>query len=403
MTANHATRTRVSGPPRQYTRADKLMKCARLRVLLNAATMSDSPLKTLDVVKALKKLSLNETRHLVFHLGVSLASLDDIVSEYHEDTRKAKFVDKWLDIDPGASWEKLASALQEIDKKTLAVEILNSYGSSYPTHRKSLLVTRGSAQLKETPCSVVAIATSVPPATVSKERVAEVEEIIEYFQEEFSEIKSEALMSLTEKEENNPKFLASFCDRLLDLPVSKKAIHVKFFYRNEDEILQAKNIRKVFRILGRYCNYSNYEIIFHIVKRFCGKPLQLRMLTYQTTHTEFEKETTVEVFLLASSASPGTMTEFTKMVMKINKSTNECSLYEVRQLKESITKESDLQEYTVYIEGPELGSVNVVLSFPPQCKQLVAMALTPSLREIHKVTDVTIDGQDLREYLVSCL
>ena len=371
--------------------------------------MSDSPLKTLDVVKALKKLSLNETRQLVFHLGVSLSSLDDIDSEYRGDTRKAKFVDKWLDIDVEASWEKLATALQEIDKKSLAHEILNSYVSNPASHRSSppttssFVSTCGSTHLRETPSSVVAIPATVEPSAVSKERVAEVEEKIEYFQEEFSEIKSEALISLTEKEDKNPKFLAFFCDRLLDLPVAKKAIHIKFFCRNEDEILEANNIRKVFRIIARYCNYSNYEIIFHVVKIFCGKPLHSRMLTYRTTHTEFEKETTVDVYLAAISARPNSkiFVEFTKMVLKIDKSIAECSLYDVRQLKESVAEGANLQQYAVYIEGPEPGSVNVVLCFPPMCKQVVAMALTPSLREIHKVTNVTIDGKDLRDYLVS--
>ena len=52
----------------------------------------------------------------------------------------------------------------------------------------------------------------------------------------------------------DPKFLGNFRDHLLDLPVSKKAIHGKFF-RHKDEILQAENIKK----LGRYCNEKHFK------------------------------------------------------------------------------------------------------------------------------------------------
>ena len=94
---------------------------------------------------------------------------------------------------------------------------------------------------------------------------------IEHLEGEFSEVKHEAQESLSLKQSEDPKFVHKFRNHLLDMPVTKKQVHIKFFTRNEDEILKTKTIEKFFIILRRHCNYSNYEIIFHIVKRFCPK------------------------------------------------------------------------------------------------------------------------------------
>ena len=64
------------------------------------------------------------------------------------------------------------------------------------------------------------------------------------------------------------KFVCRFKDYLLGLPVTKKQVHIRFFAKNKDEILAADTIEKLFSILRHHCNYRNYEIILHIVKRF---------------------------------------------------------------------------------------------------------------------------------------
>ena len=110
---------------------------------------------------------------------------------------------------------------------------------------------------------------------------------IDQLEEEFTDIKSDARESLSERENRDQKFLSKFRDHLLDLPCTKKQVHVQFFVRNEKEILESDTIQKLFIILGRHCNYTNYEIILHIVKRFC-KELTQRMLSYRDSLIVFE-------------------------------------------------------------------------------------------------------------------
>ena len=127
------------------------------------------------------------------------------------------------------------------------------------------------------------------------------------------------------------------------------------------------------------------------------------MLTYRDTHILFEKNTTVDVYLCAISAPPESdiFFGFTEMAMKINKPSNICTLYEIRQLKESIARNASLHTYSVYIEAKRVESVRVVLRFPEECGWSVAGVMTAEFMETHQLTDVTFDGEDLKSYLVS--
>ena len=393
-----------------------LFTCCQFVISRSMASSTSIP-STRDVVKALKTLNVEKTRNLVFHLGVPSTALDDIEQVYSGDTRKQKYVEKWLDIDTNASWEKLVSGLREIDMTVLAAEV-ESASKTPPPGPASYTYTipfsmaqpiSAPAQLEAAPLPAVAstaaalaLANSHFPA-VSEARVEEVRASIEYFEEEFSEVTVELQIDLSKKEKQDCAFFERFQGYLLALPAAKKGIHVKFFTKNEDDILEATKIKKLLAILNHYCNYSNYEITFIIIKKFCAAPLQQRMLTYRDSHITFEKNTTAYVYLCAISAPPESdiFAGFTEMAMKINKPSNICTLYEIRQLKESIARNASLHAYSVYIEAKRVESVRVVLRFPEECGWSVAGVMTAEFMETHQLTDVTFDGEDLKSYLVS--
>ena len=76
------------------------------------------------------------------------------------------------------------------------------------------------------------------------------------------------------------------------------------------------------------------------------------MLSYRNSLIVLEKVTTVDVYLHAISAPPGgkIYAGFMRMMMKINKPASECTLHEIRELKESIEEEADLESYAVYVK-----------------------------------------------------
>ena len=366
---------------------------------------SSSNISTLDVTNATSSLGVEETRQLVFQMGVSLKVLDDIADEYKGENRKQHYVQKWLDINPDATWDKLVAGLRRISQTSLATEIESRHLSKVlvPSSTSPSLLSTSPVSDSVPPVVNIPIHLQMgtpapvppPPKTTDhsfQQKVAAAKDSVEQLQEEFFDLKSDARQSLTEKEKEDPNLFHKFQHYILDMPVTKKQVHIRFFTRHEEEILDAKNIQKIFVILGRHCNYSNYEIILHIVKKFCHHELKGRMLTYRDSLTRFEKATTVDVYLCAISARPGgEISEgFIRMTMKINKPISECTLYEVRELKESIEEKAALESYAMYIETPGEGSVCVRLLVPWQVHSLVSAVLTSEFREECLLTKVMV-------------
>ena len=217
---------------------------------------------------------------------------------------------------------------------------------------------------------------------------------IRFLQGEFYDINFEAQELLCRSARQDSKFLNRFKNYIVNLPVTKKEVHIQFFINNHKEILKAKRIQKLFIILGQHCNYTNYEIILHIVKMFC-KELTQRMLSYRDSLIVFEKTTPVNVYLCAVSAPPGgrIFTGFLEITMKINKLASECTLHEIQELKESIEKEAALESYAVYIDTPETGSVCVRLCILEEVGWMVGVVLTPDFRDKCLLSEVTVKKQ----------
>ena len=377
---------------------------------------ASSNVSTLEVSSALKRLTVEKTRELFFTLEVPLETLDDIAQQFDGENRKHHFVQKWLDMFPDASWEKLVAGLRKINMNSLATEIESIH------LRRAAVTCRGFVTLETTATAGSVSATPAPAGSRTphdnssslvtssfEKRAKEASNKIDQLEEEFSDIKSDARESLSERESRDQKFLSKFRDHLLDLPCTKKQVHVQFFVRNEKEILESDTIQKLFIILGRHCNYTNYEIILHIVKRFCKELIQ-RMLSYRDSLIVFEKATTVDVYLCAISAPRGGRISagFMRMTLKINKLASECTLHEIRELKESIEEEAALKSYAVYIDTPETGSVCVRLCIPEEVGWMVGVVLTLDFRQKRLLSEVTVrryphwitKEQSLTEYMV---
>ena len=130
------------------------------------------------------------------------------------------------------------------------------------------------------------------------------------------------------------------------------------------------------------------------------------MLSYRDSLIVFENATTVDVYLCAISAPPGGRISagFMRMTLKINKPASECTLHEIRELKESIEEEAALESYAVYIDTPETGSVCVGLCFPEEVGWMVGVVLTLDFRQKHLLSEVKVhmnEDKSLMKYLVS--
>ncbi|CAI8035228.1 hypothetical protein GBAR_LOCUS19775, partial [Geodia barretti] len=170
-----------------------------------------------------------------------------------------------------------------------------------------------------------------------------------------------------------------------------------FFRENEDDILEARNIRKLFAILSRYWSFRNYEILQEIITWFNVAPLRQSMQEYCKMLMKFEMLTPVDVYITAvpEETDEEMKKAFTQMVLRIEKPASECTLYDLRKLSESIITNSGLSSHSVYLGGVANKCVEVVVRFPPSVVGWVLAALTPHFMTTHHLSEVTVDGSQL--------
>ena len=364
-----------------------------------------------DVIAALDALTIEQTKELVVRFGVELKTVQDIENEYKGSSRKILTIQAWLDQDPQASWGKLVSGLQHIKMNSLGMQVssqhcLQSPGAASPStdgHQPATPapLTPAPPSPPPPPSTDANQPTSPPPSDrcqpVALRSVADVKSAIVHLKKTFSKLISRTRSAMCARESQEQEFLDEFRDHLLVLPVSKKAAHVKFFRENEDDILDARNIRKLFAILSRYWSFRNYEILQEIITWFNVPPLQQSMQEYCRMLVNFEMLTPVDVYITAvpEETDEEMKTAFTQMVLRIEKPASECTLYDLRKLNESIITNSGLSSHSVYLSGVANKCVEVVVRFPPSVVGWVLAALTPHFMTTHHLSEVTVDGSQL--------
>ena len=233
------------------------------------------------------------------------------------------------------------------------------------------------------------------PLAVTAWSIEKVKTTILHLEEMFADLMDEAEDEISKKENQDGKFLKKFRGRLLLLPVANKAAHVKFFQGSLKKIREAKNTPEILDILRLHSNYRNYEILSHLITRFCSAPLQESMQKYCKMLEGFEKATTVDVYISAISAGKKLVVAFSEMVMKIAKPHSQCTLYDIRKLKEEIAEAATLESHSVYIESEGVQCVVVVFRFPTSAMGWVLAAMTPNFMTTHLLTEVAVDGECL--------
>ena len=370
--------------------------------------MASTKILPTAVVAALDEMTTEKAKELFFHLKVQLKTLDDIDTHHTGNMRKIRYVQAWFDQEVETSWEEIVAGLKLIGMKalaetlatqqrlggipTLAAVNLNPDLPSSPATAPEASGPQTSGSSPSDP-SLGPMAHPSSPSSPS-DRVSQVRAKIDRLSDTFSDLMSDTRDEMCKRESVDPAFLDKFRDRLLDLPVAKKAPHTKFFHDHIKEIVKA-NMKEIFATLRLYCSYRNYEVLREVVRKFCEAVLQRRMQEYCESLEKFEKATFVDVYLEAIEASGVLSSEFTKMTVKINKPTSECTLHEVRKLKETIAERASLQSYSVYVGDISESSVQLELGFPTSCVGWILGVFTPNFLATHLLSDVVLSQQHL--------
>ena len=90
--------------------------------------MSDVRPELRQLALELDDLTWMDVKSMAVQLGVRYAMLEQIeCDKMDHSSRRLSVMATWLDIDPGASWKKVISALTAIDKNVLALQLEKKY------------------------------------------------------------------------------------------------------------------------------------------------------------------------------------------------------------------------------------------------------------------------------------
>ena len=238
----------------------------------------------------------------------------------------------------------------------------------------------------------------IQPLSVPAWSIEKVKATIMQLQKQFADLACHAQREIREEEQKNQQFVDDFRNYVLLLPVAKKPRHVKFFEASEDDILAARTTQKLLAIMYRHSDYCNYEILDGIIAWFCSAPLQKSMQQYCEKLEEYEMATTVDVYISAIPPKEKNKTleeSFSKMIVKIDKPSSECRLYEIRKLNEAFIKGSQLNPHSAYISAVCSNCVVVEFLFPTSAVGWILAAFTATFMHTHLITEVTVDGERL--------
>ena len=110
----------------RYFNVIKLFDITHVQIMSHQATTTD--LNMLNVLNALSSLSLAETKGVAILLGVPLNVVSDIDSLHNGAvTRKAQYIQAWLNTDPNRSWERIIDCLHRNGFAAIASNITSQY------------------------------------------------------------------------------------------------------------------------------------------------------------------------------------------------------------------------------------------------------------------------------------
>ena len=204
-------------------------------------------------------------------------------------------------------------------------------------------------------------------------------------QDNFVTVVAHMKISFKEKEAESTTFLTKFKTLLTTLPLSNK--HERLYFLKEEKkcIDTAKDVEEILDILDPHWNYREYAFLERIIEEFGTSELKKEMKEYVAELENFEKTTSVEDYNSAAQDKIEIPAHFKELAITQSKDPAQCSLYDVRQLKDEIVGRSTLTGYAVFLKSASPSSVKIVLAFPPDAYEEVLEALDEKFMKMHQL------------------
>ena len=366
-----------------------------------------------ELSRALSSLPQEKVRYLCVELGVPPATLSNIDTSHPKDALRCitEYLNALLDYDESLSWERIVEVLStsRLRQQTLAANMKErycpgpcipkalsppqSYSSpqsvssscddevpgfefSTPYHTPTpprLYDIDSPPQLKPTllPAKDLSPSAKSKPNAIDQKYVKKITGL----KTKFRSVVISSNSYLSQKMSRTD--IEHFKIDLTTLPMMGKTHH--FLKKKRKKIRKAKSVQKVFDILDPYWNYVDYALLEHIVVNYCDDRIKRKMEKYKKRLHKFEKATSVKQFMSVAAKSHPVPKGYSTMTATLNVDAEECSLYHVREIKDSIVERANLEPYVTLLQDIHASFVVLTIAFPAAVCQHVKSALDVDL------------------------
>ena len=377
--------------------------------------MSDRKPQLKELALALNTLSWSEVKSMAVQLGVEFCRLQQIEQQSSTiSDRLLSAMDMWLNSDANASWARIVTALNDIDKNVLAKKIEQispSQPPSNPTQQPRKRKRRNSPTLPIPPSPTPSpqpppqppqLSTTQPqelpgwqPTVVretKQEKIRRIREEAFELNTQFVAVVGQAEFCFFVRESECKTFLPKFRITLKNLPISKKFEHMKFLEDKREAIQKASSVSEIFELLRKYWNYTDFALLRHLINEFGDNDTTQMMERYISSLETFEQQTTIKDYEDATGVKKQVPQGFVEAAFEVQrtKDPSEYTLYEVRLIVQSLAQQSSLEPYVPMIKKARIGSLVITIALPPPALELLQQALYKEFLDTLNIVSVTI-------------
>ena len=187
----------------------------------------------------------------------------------------------------------------------------------------------------------------------------------------------------------------------LSLDVSRKHEHREFVHDHLMKVDKETTFDDLWLRLTDYCNFMNFDLLEHVVRRFAIEDLKQKMESYEHDLQSFRKATRLCDFIdcwpVRGEPSLGTQLDLKEFVAKMKHDWDSCTLEDLEELRGVITHKFFLPEFALRLREIKEGCITTTWLIPGTFVRSLQEAIETTGSEFfmkHKIKTVTVDGKD---------
>ena len=209
-----------------------------------------------------------------------------------------------------------------------------------------------------------------------------------WLEERFVSVVTHVQCYLCEREAESRKFFTTFRITVINLPLSSKFKHMHFLKEKKALIKAEKDVSEIFEVLNPYWNHVDYGLLERITMEFGDGNVKREMKAYISRLIQFEKDTTVQKFVDATCDDRQIPPEFRTILIKLKRKPSDCTLYDIRIFKESLSCRASFNAYSVYLKKVGISSILVTLAVPSESVR----GFVEAIQDLQFETDAHIES-----------